>query len=84
MLLEPPRPASRTFLLLQSVGGLWQLCHPAVLPSTTPLLETKMAELAVTCLTFSSGQFRTKADIAVQRVVLGRMLKATNLVGGSA
>jgi AsmA family protein len=28
-------------------------------------------------------QFRTKADIAVQRVDLGRMLKATNLVGGS-
>ncbi len=28
-------------------------------------------------------QFRTKADIAVQRVDLGRMLKATNLVSGS-
>jgi uncharacterized protein involved in outer membrane biogenesis len=31
----------------------------------------------------NSEQFRTKADIAVQRVDLGRMLKATNLVGGS-
>lgn len=28
MLLETPRPASRTFLLLQSVGGLWHLCLP--------------------------------------------------------
>ena len=28
-------------------------------------------------------QFRTKADIAVQRVDLGRMLKATNMVSGS-
>ena len=28
-------------------------------------------------------QFRTKADVAAQRVDLGRMLKATNLVGGS-
>jgi uncharacterized protein involved in outer membrane biogenesis len=28
-------------------------------------------------------QFHTKADIAVQRVDLGRMLKATNMVGGS-
>ena len=31
----------------------------------------------------NGDQFRTKADIAVQRVDLGRMLKATNLVGGS-
>jgi uncharacterized protein involved in outer membrane biogenesis len=31
----------------------------------------------------TGDQFRTKADIAVQRVDLGRMLKATNLVGGS-
>jgi uncharacterized protein involved in outer membrane biogenesis len=31
----------------------------------------------------SGEQFRTKADIAVQRVDLGRMLKATNMVGGS-
>ena len=29
-------------------------------------------------------QFRTKADVAVQRVDLGRMLKATNLVGDPA
>jgi AsmA family protein len=28
-------------------------------------------------------QFHTKADVAVQRVDLGRMLKATNMVGGS-
>jgi hypothetical protein len=28
-------------------------------------------------------QFHTKADVAVQRVDLGRLLKATNLVGGS-
>lgn len=31
----------------------------------------------------NSEQFRTKADIAVERVDLGRLLKATNLVGGS-
>ena len=28
-------------------------------------------------------QFRTKANIAVQQVDLGRMLKATNLIGGA-
>ena len=28
-------------------------------------------------------QFHTKADVAVQRIDLGRMLKATNLIGGS-
>jgi uncharacterized protein involved in outer membrane biogenesis len=31
----------------------------------------------------NGDQFRTKADIAVQRVDLGRMLKATNMVSGS-
>jgi hypothetical protein len=30
MLLETTRPASRTFLLLQSVGGLWHLSLLAV------------------------------------------------------
>ena len=31
----------------------------------------------------NGNQFHTKADVAVQRVDLGRMLKATKLVGGS-
>jgi uncharacterized protein involved in outer membrane biogenesis len=31
----------------------------------------------------NEGQFRTRADVAMQRIDLSRMLKATNLVGGS-